>query len=151
MHEIPAFSVIGIRVRTTNENGQAANDIGALWGRFMSENIADNIPNRVDNDVLSVYCNYEGDYMQPYDNIIGCRVSSLDSIPDGMVGHVVEGGKFRQFTAVGDLMQGAVAKTWVVIWQTDLARTYLSDFEVYGIEAQDPQNAEVDIFVAISD
>jgi predicted transcriptional regulator YdeE len=37
--KIQKFSVIGISVRTTNENGQAGQDIPALWQKFMSENV----------------------------------------------------------------------------------------------------------------
>jgi predicted transcriptional regulator YdeE len=36
---IEAFYVIGITVRTTNANQQAATDIAALWQRFMQEAI----------------------------------------------------------------------------------------------------------------
>lgn len=150
MKNINTFSVIGIKVHTTNENGQSAADIGGLWGRFMGEQIADKIPNRIDGDILSVYCNYAGDYMQPYDNIIGCRVSSLDDIPDGMVGQVVEAGNYRHFTAKGNVTQGAVAEAWATIWQTDIPRRYTTDFEVYGEKAQNPLDAEVDIFIAVT-
>ena len=38
---------------------------------------------------------------------------------------------------------------WTKIWNSDLVRTFTADFEVYGEKAQNPENAEVDIFVAI--
>lgn len=38
--KIRPFNIIGISVRTTNENDQAAKDIPALWKRFISEGIA---------------------------------------------------------------------------------------------------------------
>lgn len=46
---------MGIGVRTTNENGQSAKDIGALWNKFMSEGILDKIPNKIDNTIYSIY------------------------------------------------------------------------------------------------
>jgi len=52
---IEPFKVIGISVRTTNENGQAAKDIGDLWGRFMNEGILQAIPNKIDDAVYSIY------------------------------------------------------------------------------------------------
>lgn len=82
---IEPFQVIGISVRTTNENGQSAKDIGQLWDKFMSEGISDNIPNKIDDNVFSIYTNYESDQTKPYDTILGCEVSSLKNIPDGMV------------------------------------------------------------------
>lgn len=126
-------------------------DIGALWERFFSAQIADKIPNRIDGDILSVYYHYQGDDSQPYDNLIGCRVSSLNSIPDGLTGVTVVGGKYREFTATGDVTQGAVGKAWEKIWATDIDRAYQTDYEIYGEKAQNPQDAEVPIFIGINE
>jgi len=35
--EIKPFNIIGISIRTTNEDGQASKEIAELWGKFMSE------------------------------------------------------------------------------------------------------------------
>ena len=48
-------------------------------------------------------------------------------------------------------MQGIVYNEWVKIWNSDLDRTFVADFEVYGEKAQDPTNAEVEIFVGVKD
>lgn len=143
------FKIIGIKVRTTNENGQSAKDIGQLWEKFMAENTAEKIPNKVAASIFSVYTNFEKDHTKPYDTILGCKVSTLNEIPNGMVGQEFEGGNFTKFIAKGNLAQGAVYKTWTEIWNQDLDRTYTVDYEVYGEKAQDPTNAEVEIFVAV--
>ena len=49
----------------------------------------------------------------------------------------------------GSLNEGVVYQTWDKIWKSDLNRSYTADFEVYGKKAQNPENAEVEIFVAI--
>lgn len=147
--KIKPFQVIGISIRTSNENGQAASDIGSLWAKFMTENILQNIPNRISDDVLSIYTNYESDHTKPYDTILGCKVSSLDVIPDGMMGQSFDGGTFAKFVSKGDVTKGAIYNTWVDIWNTDLDRLYTADFEIYGEKAKNPADAEVDIFVAI--
>ncbi len=144
-----SFKVIGIKVRTTNENGQAAKDIGELWNRFMSENVGANIPNKVNESILSIYTNYESDHTKPYDTILGCIVSSLDEIPEGMVGHEFNQSNYVPFKAQGNLSEGVVYSKWTEIWNQDLDRTYSGDFEVYGEKAQDPTNAEVEIFIAV--
>lgn len=149
--KIEAFQIIGISVRTTNENGQAAKDIPQLWGKFMSEGISEKIPNKIADDIFSIYTNYESDHTKPYDTILGCKVSSLESIPDGMIGQSFEGGTFAQFVSKGDVTQGSVYQSWVDIWNTDLDRLYTADFEIYSEKAMDPTNAEVDIFVAIKE
>jgi predicted transcriptional regulator YdeE len=59
--KIEPFNLIGISIRTTNEDGQAAQEIAELWGKFINENILSAIPNKVDNLVYSLYTDYEGD------------------------------------------------------------------------------------------
>lgn len=149
--KIKAFKVIGISVRTTNENGQSANDIGELWNKFMTEGILDKIPNKVDNTIYSIYTDYEGDQTKPYTTILGCKVESIDTIPNEMIAKRFNEGNYVKFTSTGDLTQGVVYDTWKEIWGKDLNRAFTADFETYGKKAQDPTNAEVEIFIAIND
>ena len=146
---IEAFKVIGISVKTTNENGQSTKDIGELWGKFISEGILDKIPNKIDNTVYSIYTEYEGDHTQPYTTILGCKVENIDTVPEGMVAKNINGGNYTKFVSKGDLTKGAVFAEWSKIWEMDLERVYTVDFDAYGEKAQNPTNAEVDIFVAI--
>jgi len=149
--KIEPFKVIGITVRTTNENGQSGEDIGQLWGKFMSEQIASKIPNKIGSDVFSIYTNYQGDHTQPYDTILGCKVNSLDEVPVGMVGQAFDGGTYGKFVSKGDLTKGVVFGTWTEIWKKDLDRVFTADFELYGEKAQDPTDAEVDVLIALKD
>jgi len=147
--KIEKFQVIGISVRTTNENGKSAQDIGNLWNKFLTEGVADKIPSKIDKSILSVYTNYEGDCTKPYDTILGCRVSSLEDIPEGMVGQSFDGGNYAKFIAKGDLSKGVVYSTWIEIWEKKLDRVFTVDFEIYGEKAQNPADAEVEVLVAI--
>ncbi len=143
------FMVIGIKVRTTNENEQAGKDIVALWNTFMTEGILEKIPNKLSSEVYSIYTNYESDYTKPYDTILGCKVSTLKNIPEGMVGQSFDSGIYTNFTVKGDLSQGIVYGKWLEIWNIDLDRSYIADFEIYGEKAQNPTNAEVQIYVGV--
>jgi predicted transcriptional regulator YdeE len=145
------FHIIGIAIRTTNENGQSGRDIPQLWQRFMTEQIAAKIPNKVDSAILSVYTDYEKDHTRPYTTLIGCRVSSLDTVPQGMIGKTISGGIYAVRTATGKLSDGIVFNEWQKIWSSDLARTFTSDFEVYDHRAQNPDHAEVDIFLSVKE
>lgn len=147
--KLESFKIIGIGVRTTNENNQGAKDIASLWGKFMNEGITDKIPNKVGSTIYALYTDYESDYTKPYTMILGCRVDSLESIPEGMTSKAIGGGNYEKFTSKGDLTQGSIYKSWLEIWEVDLKRTYTTDFEVYDERAQNPSNAEVDIFIAI--
>lgn len=147
--KIQKFSVIGIAVRTTNENGQAGQDIPILWNKFITEGIAEKIPNKIDSSIYCIYTDYEKDHTKPYTTILGCRVENLEMVPNGMVGKTFEEATYTKHIAKGNIMQGIVYDEWTRIWNSDLERTFTADFEVYGEKAQNPENAEVDIFVAV--
>ncbi len=147
--QLQKFSIIGISVRTTNENGQSSNDIPALWNKFMVEGIADKIPNKIDSSVYCIYTEYEKDHTKPYTTIIGCKVENINAIPNGMVGKTFDEENYSKRIAKGNILQGMVFGEWVKIWNSDLQRTFTADFEVYGEKAKNPENAEVDIFVAV--
>jgi predicted transcriptional regulator YdeE len=147
--KITPFNIIGISIRTTNENGQASQEIAELWQKFMSEEIVSKIPNKVGNDVYSLYTEYESDHTKPYTTILGCRVENLDKIPDGMVGCSFKGGNYIKTSAKGDLMKGLIVNHWSKIFEMDLERIYSADFEIFGEKAQNPSDAEVDFYVSI--
>lgn len=147
--KVEPFNIIGISVRTTNENNQAAKDISALWEKLIKENVQNNIPNRIDSTVYSIYTEYEKDHTKPYTTILGCRVESLDDIPEGMVGKSFDGGNYIKFTAKGNLAEDLVINEWFKIWNMDLNRAFTADFELYGERAQNPSDAEVDILIAV--
>lgn len=147
--KIEPFKVIGIAVRTTNENGQAGKDIPVLWEKMINEDILNLIPNKIDHTIYSIYTDYEKDHTKPYTTVLGCKVENLDNIPEGMVGYSFDGGNYLKFTAKGDLSKNLVINEWIKIWNMDLGRIFTADFEVYGEKAQDPSDAEIDIFIAV--
>lgn len=143
------FKIIGIAVRTTNVNGQAATDLGKLWGQFISDTIS-KIPNTISEEIIAMYTDYENDYQGEYTAIIGKKVSSLDEIPNGMIGRELPATKFQKFIAKGE-MPNAVMLTWKAIWEQDatLHRAYQYDFEVYGEKSQNGDQSEVEIFISV--
>ena len=144
---IQGFSIIGIAVRTTNQNGQSQKDIAELWGKFMGQGLMTHIPNKASFEIYCVYTDYESDFTGAYTTILGCKVTSLDEIPEGFVGKKIPETIYKHYKAVGAL-PGCVGKTWGEIWQSGIDRKYIADFDVYGEKSQNPQNAEVDIFVS---
>lgn len=148
--KLERFHLIGIAVRTTNENNKAATDIALLWQKFWQEDVLTRIPNRTDNNsIYSLYTNYESDHTSPYTTIIGCKVESLDSIPEGMVGQSFDGGNYIKTVVRGDLNKGLIVSQWSEIWSMDLNRTFTADFEEFGEKALNPSDAEINFFVAV--
>lgn len=144
------IEIIGIAVRTSNNNGDSARDIPALWSKFMGEGIAQQIPNKVDETIYCLYTDYEKDHTLPYTTILGCQVSTSENVPEGMVAKTIELNNHQIFTAKGSINEGMVFNEWLKIWNSDLDRAYTTDFEVYGERAAEVNNAEVDIFIALN-
>jgi len=147
--KIEPFKVIGISVRTTNENNQASKEIADLWGKFMNEKVLEAIPDKIDDTVYSIYTDYESDHTKPYTAILGCKVDNLNTIPDGMVGKSFDGGNYVELSAKGNLMKGLIVNKWTEIWEMDLERVFTADFEVFGVKAQNPADSEIDFLIAV--
>ncbi|MEO8211302.1 MAG: GyrI-like domain-containing protein [bacterium] len=139
------IKVIGIQARTINNTAHI--DIAQLWQKFYSENIKDKIPNKINDDILSLYTEYESDYTKPYTVIIGCKVKDFSKIPEGMVSKIIPASKYAVFTAIGK-MPDKIVETWQNIWKSNLERTYTGDFEIYSEKYNLPE-PEVDICIAI--
>ncbi len=148
MQHYAPFHLIGIAVRTSNENGQSAIDIPFLWEKFMAEGILRQIPNRTDDTIYCMYTDYEKDHTRPYTTILGCRVENLDVVPAGMTGKSIGAAAYEKFVAKGDPVTGAVFQEWQKIWDSRMQRNYTADFEVYGPKSRQAE-AEVDIFVGV--
>lgn len=150
MQKIQSFKIIGIEVRTTNEKGKGAEDIGALWGKFFSENIAGKIPNKESEETYAIYTDYESDFTGKYTTVIGQKVTTLNSIPKGCIGREFQGGNYKKFMAIGAI-PNAVVQTWKEIWNNDkiLNRKYTADFEMYGEKSQNGDKSEVAIYIAV--
>lgn len=146
---IQKFHVIGISIRTTNENGQSLRDLETLWGKFWGEEIQKQIPNKLNDNIYAVYTDYETDVTGPYTAIIGLPVSSLENIPKGFVGMTIEAAVYQKFVSKGKMPEAVVA-TWMEIWQNkNLNRAYKADFTVHGKKYYDGDNAEVETFISV--
>lgn len=146
---LKSFSVIGITVRTSNAEGKAAVDIPGLWDKFWKSDVATQLPERLNNDIYSIYTEYDGDYTRPYTTLIGYRVQNLDHVPEGFTGIVIREGTYLKHTAKGKLSDGIVFNAWTEIWNSSITRAYTADFEVYGERSKNQNDAEVDIFLAV--
>lgn len=146
---IEPFTVIGIKIRTTNENMQASKDIPEFWQRFMNEGVVGNIPNKVDNSIYAIYTNYASDFQGAYDMILGCRVTSDIEVPEGMIAQEFKADNYVQFVSKGKMKDNIVYNTWTEIWSTTIDRAYNADFEIYGEKSMNPEDMEVDIFVSV--
>jgi len=66
-----------------------------------------------------------------------------------MVGKTFAETTYHKEAVKGNLAQGVVFDAWTKIWKSDLNRAYTADFELYDEKAQNPEDAEIDIFIAL--
>jgi predicted transcriptional regulator YdeE len=137
---------IGLALRTDNNECSAA--MPAHKEKFFRENTLAKIPNKVGSNILALYTDYEGDYTKPYSWILGCEVSNLDEVPEGLVGRVIPESNYAVFTTQGAFPQGLIA-AWQAVWKSNLHRSYTSDFEVYGSDFDPQKKPQVKVYIAI--
>src|ERR1700679_3655800 len=140
------FTVIGISIRTTNQNGQSQKDIGELLTKFMRENIALKILNKTDNNLYCIYTDYESDFMSPYTTILGYKVNSVENIPEGLISKVVTESNYQVYKSTGKLPY-CVLQTWQEIWNSNAKRKYLADFDVYPPDAFSSETPVVETYL----
>jgi predicted transcriptional regulator YdeE len=147
--KLNAFILVGLKLdhKTTNEGGQSNIDCGKLWQKFEKENFVQRIPNKLSDEIYSVYFEFEGDHTKPFSYFIGCKVETGTNVPEDMTSLIVAEGQYTKLTAKGK-MPDCVANTWKQIWNSNIARRYQHDFEVYGELSKDWNNSEVEIFVS---
>jgi predicted transcriptional regulator YdeE len=146
--------LIGISAPTDNQkemSGQGV--IPAMWQRFLQEGILESIPNRVDpSELVAAYHSIEADDRGPYSFLLGARVSSLEEIPEGMVGIRVPGGEFMEVTTERGAFQTIGLTAWQKIWASQPireARRFEVDLEVYSLAEMNPEDSQFRIYVGM--
>lgn len=145
----PGFRLIGLQLekKTTNSGGQSSIDCGNLWQKFERGKFAEQIPDKMSNEIYAVYFEYEGNHAKPFAYFIGCQVKQDAETPAGMSSLTIPTQNYNKVVAKGK-MPACISKAWQDIWNSDIERAYSYDFEVYDELSHDWSNAEVDIFVA---
>jgi len=144
---LPPFLVIGIAVRTTNKDDQSQKDIGELWTRFMRDEILSKIPDRESDDIYALYLDYDNKAHGHYTAIIGCKVHSLEKLPEGFIGKKIPALTYKRYISQGQIPD-VVLTTWKHIWASNEPRAFKVDFDFYGPKSRDLQQAEVETYLS---
>ncbi len=148
--ELEEKVITGIRIKTTNQDGKAMQDIGNTWQKLFANGIYEKIPNKVNGKTIGLYTEYEGDYTKPYTFIAGAEVSKKVQIGEEIKSIIIPKGKYAKFVITGDV-QNSVGQAWQEIWNMDLKRKYTCDFEEYQNNTQDMQKQEIHIYIALDE
>ena len=146
--ELEEKVVTGIKIKTTNQDGKAIQDIGMTWQKLFANGIYEKIPNKINGKTIGLYTEYEGDYTRPYTFIAGAEVSQEVQIGEEIESIVIPKGKYAKFVITGDV-QNSVGQAWQEIWNMDLKRKYTCDFEEYQNNSEDMLKQEIHIYIAL--
>ena len=152
--EVAAFTIIGISARTSNaKEAQPGGAIPQQWQRFFQEGILGKIPDKLGPEIYAVYTDYASDHNGEYTYVIGAKVKARTAPPEGMVAVNVPSGSYAVLTSDKGPVAQVVPAAWQGVFQLEdagkLHRAYKTDFEVYDQRAQNPQDAQVDIYLGL--
>ena len=137
---------VGISAQTNNTASDMGTVIGGLWNRFYNEGVYASVPGKVNKNTLGIYTDYAGDETADYTVMVACETTKEPSVADGYSVLRIPAGRYAKFVIHGDMVQ-AVGAAWQEIWQMDLPRTYLYDFEEYQDDKM--EDAKIHIYVGL--
>ncbi|PEI88695.1 GyrI-like domain-containing protein [Bacillus toyonensis] len=148
-----AFPAIGVSLTTTNEKeASTEGKIPGLWNKYFQEQMMHHIPNQQTKETFAFYSNYESDETGTYKFTIGMPVSSLKDVPENMTTLTIPAATYAVFTSRKGPVSEVVCEAWEYIWQwsKENKRAFTADFELYDEKAVDPNNVQVDIYIALA-
>lgn len=149
-------TVEGISARTNNHATDMGMVIGGLWKSFYQKGIYENIRDKADCKAIGLYTEYAGGVDDDYTIMVCCAVDEKAGSRNGERTEKYEvrkipAGRYARFKIVCDMRtsSAAVSAAWQEIWETDLPRTYICDFEEY--QNEDMEHAEVHIYIGLKE
>lgn len=152
--EKAAFKIVGITTKTSNANEMTINaQIPALWGTFFEQEVSEKIFAVSDSPITyGLYSDYVSDVNGAYSMTIGREVHSDEAHQEFIVKEI-PAAKYAVFTSEKGPIPQVVIETWQNIWtwfaHSNVERTYTGDFEVYDEKSTNPNEAQIEIYIAI--
>lgn len=152
----PAIEIAGVSVRTTNEQETGPNgQLSMLWNTYFQSGIAERIQASNPHLIYALYTHYESDASGAYTVILGHEMGDQHNPQalEGLAHTVIPEAQYMIFRTKRGPVFEVVAGAWQQIWSffedSSVERTYSGDFELYDSREFDPNDAEIDIYIAI--
>lgn len=142
--DLKDMMVAGLSARTNNYAPDMGNVISGLWEQFMG--VYSSVLYKANEKTLGIYTEYEGRETEDYSVLAACEVKKTEGQPDGITIKTIPAGTYAKFTAEGDGKE-AVAKVWKQLWDMDLPRSFVCDFEEY--ETIEEGQGRVHIYIGL--
>ena len=140
--------VVGLETRTNNFAPDMSEKIGGLWQKFYTPEICPNITQRANEKAVCLYTDYAEREKGDYTVVVACEVENAEKIPADCVVRSIPAGRYAKFVVRGHMIQ-AVQKFWQKLWEMDLPRSFVCDFEEY--QNADIKQAEIHIYISLKD
>ncbi len=140
--------VVGLQIRTSNDDPNMGNKIGMTWEKFFAEGLYAQIPHKKNDKTIGLYTHYEFGVKGEYDVVVCCEVEDTENLPEKFNLATIPSGSYAKFIVRGHV-QKAVADFWTKFWTMDLDRKFSSDFEEYQ-GGEDMENAEIHIYISLN-
>lgn len=139
-------TVVGLCARTSNSSSDMNAVIGGLWKQFYTQDVYPKIDGKVNDKALGIYTDYADDEKGDYTVVVACEVANADGVSENVTVHTIPAGKYAKFVVRGNMIT-AVAQFWQALWEMDLPRSFVCDFEEY--QNADCENAEIHIYISL--
>ncbi len=143
--ELNEKTAAGFCARTSNLSPDMGQIIGGLWQQLYAPDGCGKLTNRTNAKSLGIYTDYAADERGEYTVMAGCEVNSED-VPAGFTVRRIPAGRYARFIVRGHMVR-AVHEFWQKLWQMELDRSFVCDFEEY--QNADTENAEIHIYISL--
>jgi len=138
--ELEEMMVAGLSARTNNYSPDMGNVISGLWDQFMR--IYPSVMYKVNEKTLGIYTEYEGRETEDYSVLAACEVENREEQPGGITIKIIPAGIYAKFIVEGDGKE-SVANVWQQLWNMDLHRSFVCDFEEYETIEEGPSRVHI--------
>ncbi len=137
--------VVGFLARTNNTSPDMGKIIGGLWQKLYSPDNFGKISDRKNEKALGIYTDYSSNENGDYTVMAAFEVNSKE-VQTGFEAGKIPAGRYAKFIVKGNMIT-AVQEFWQKLWNMDLERSFICDFEEY--QNADPENAEIHIYISL--
>lgn len=133
--------VAGVSNVTNNSSPDSTQVIGELWKKFYGEAIG-KLKGKSNEKCIGLYTDYQqnGDYKV----MVCAEVNSINQDVDAMT---IPAGKYAKFVVKGNIVT-AVQAFWQELWNMELDRAFVCDFEEYQ-GGEDIDNMEIHMYISL--
>lgn len=152
----PSAVLTGVSIRTSNQRESGPKgQIPALWEEYFRSGFQERQDLINPHLLYALYTEYESDVNGEYRLLIGHEVDRDHNRENAAETAYIPEAAYIKFTTQRGPFGQVVLQLWQEIWDYfrtfELKRAYTGDFELYDMRGFDPQNAIVDIYVAIQE